>query len=428
MTNARDHFKNSFVEVNPDSHFPIQNLPYGIFSTSDNPAKRVGVAIGDWVLDLTVLEDRGLLSTAQLKGQKVFGRSTLNHFMALGRAAWLETRQIIQSLLSVENPVIRDDSTLREQALRQMSDITMHLPAAIGDYTDFYSSKEHARNVGTMFRGRENAMLPNWRHLPVAYHGRASSIVVSGTPLHRPQGQILPDGGTQPIFGPSREVDFELEMGHFIGPGSELGIPVPIDKAVDHIFGLVLVNDWSARDIQRWEYRPLGPFLAKNFATTISPWVVTLEALEPFRCPGPTQEPEPLPYLRSAGNWSFDIQLDIFLRTQKMDKPMLISRSNYRHLYWNMCQQLTHHTTTGCNLRSGDLLATGTISGPDPISYGSMLELAWRGTKPIQLPNGEERYFLADGDLVTFNGYCQGDGFRVGFGEVSGLVRPILTY
>jgi fumarylacetoacetase len=309
-----------------------------------------------------------------------------------------------------------------------MDEVVMHLPAKIGDYTDFYSSREHATNVGAMFRGAEKALQPNWLHLPVAYHGRASSVVVSGTNVRRPYGQILDDGARSPTFRPSREMDFELEMGFFVGPGNELGQTIPIAEAAGHIFGLVLVNDWSVRDVQRWEYRPLGPFLSKNLATSISPWVVTLDALEPFRCQGPEQEPEPLPYLQSEGHWAYDIQLEVHLQSKKMDGPALISRSNFRTLYWNMTQQLAHHSSSGCNMRPGDLLASGTISGPTNDSYGSMLELAWRGTRPVELPNGESRSFLEDGDRVTMTGWCQGEGHRVGFGEVTGKLLPAVRH
>jgi fumarylacetoacetase len=305
-----------------------------------------------------------------------------------------------------------------------MAAVEMHLPAVVGDYTDFYSSREHATNVGAMFRGPEKALQPNWLHLPVAYHGRASSIVPSGTDIRRPLGQIVEPGASQPSLTPSRELDFELEIGQFVGPGNGLGQPITIDEAADHIFGLVLVNDWSARDIQRWEYRPLGPFLSKNLATSISPWVVTLDALEPFRCPGPEQDPEPLPYLRNAGNWAYDIHLEVQLHSIAQNNPVTVSRSNARYLYWNMCQQVAHHTITGCNLRPGDLLATGTISGPTPDSAGSMLELSSRGERPLQLPGNETRSFLEDGDMVTMTGWCQGDGYRVGFGELSGRIVP----
>jgi fumarylacetoacetase len=320
---------------------------------------------------------------------------------------------------------LRDDAALRGEALVPMAAVVMHLPAEIGDYTDFYSSREHATNVGTMFRGAENALMPNWLHLPVAYHGRASSVILSGVDVVRPSGQTTRGDETTPTFGPSRLMDFELEMGFFVGPGNALGEPIPVAKAAEHIFGMVLVNDWSARDIQKWEYQPLGPFLAKNLATSISPWVVTLDALEPFRRPGPVQEPEPLPYLRREGGWAYDIHLEVQLQTEQMDGPVTISRSNFRYLYWNICQQLVHHTITGCNMRPGDLLASGTISGPTADSYGSMLELTWRGERPIELPTGETRKFLGDNDLVAMTGWCQGEGYRVGFGEVTGQILPV---
>jgi fumarylacetoacetase len=308
-----------------------------------------------------------------------------------------------------------------------MAEVEMLLPATIGDYTDFYSSREHATNVGSMFRGPDKALLPNWLHLPVAYHGRASSVVIGGTDLHRPKGQANADNAPAPSFGPTRALDFELEMGAFVGAGNNLGRPIPIGEAAHHLFGMVLVNDWSARDIQQWEYVPLGPFLAKNFGTSISPWVVPFEALEPFRTSGPTQDPAPLPYLRSTGDWAYDIQLEVSLQSEKMPQPMRICSTNFKYLYWNVCQQLAHHTVNGCNLRPGDLLASGTISGPTPESYGSMLELAWRGSKPLSLPDGERRAFLEDGDTVAMTGWCQGQGYRVGFGELSGKILPAIA-
>jgi fumarylacetoacetase len=303
----------------------------------------------------------------------------------------------------------------------------MHLPAEIGDYTDFYSSREHATNVGTMLRGPDNALMPNWLHLPVAYHGRASSIVVSGTPVRRPCGQSKPEKADAPVFGPSRSLDFELEVAAFIGPGNDLGRAIPIAEARDHVFGLVLLNDWSARDIQAWEYVPLGPFLAKNFATSISPWVVSLEALEPFRTAGPVQQPAPLRYLNLPGDTTYDIHLEVALQSAKMSRPQVVCRTNFKHLYWSLAQQCAHHTVNGCNLRPGDLLASGTVSGPAPDSFGSMLELAWRGTKPLTLTDSDQRSFLQDGDTVTMTGWCQGDGYRVGFGEVMGRVEPALA-
>jgi fumarylacetoacetase len=302
----------------------------------------------------------------------------------------------------------------------------MLLPVAIGDYTDFYSSKEHATNVGIMFRGKDNALMPNWLHLPVGYHGRSSSVVVSGTEVRRPSGQVMPDGAERPSFGPSRLLDFELEMGFFTGPPSDLGSPIPVERARDHIFGMVLVNDWSARDIQKWEYQPLGPFNSKNFATTISPWVVTLDSLEPFRRPGPQQDPEPLEYLRGEPERAYDIELEVWLQGEKMESAERISLSNAKYLYWNICQQLAHHTITGCNVRPGDMMASGTISAPDPGGFGSMLELTWRGSKPIAFANGEQRKFIQDGDTVTLTGWCRGDGYRVGFGEAAGKLLPAL--
>jgi fumarylacetoacetase len=412
----------SFIHTPPTHPFPLQNLPYAIFTPGRGGPRRAGVAIGDFVLDLSVLEQRELLPALSDGQRPIFAQPTLNPFMALGYDAWQQVRQTIQHLLDANTPTLRDDTALRQRALHPRTDITLHLPAEVGDYTDFYSSKEHANNVGAMFRDPEKALLPNWVHLPVGYHGRSSSIVLDGTPIRRPQGQTLPPGADSPRFGPSQELDFELEVGFFVGPGNPLGQPIPIEDAPRHIFGFVLVNDWSARDVQRWEYRPLGPFLAKSFATSISPWVVPLAALEPFRCPGPAQEPQPLPYLQSSGDWAFDVHLEVHLQSGAIAEPTTIARSNMRHLYWNVCQQLAHHTVGGCNMRPGDLLATGTISGPTPDSYGSLLELSWRGTRPLTLPNGETRTYLADGDRLMLTGWAQGDGYRVGFGQVSGQI------
>jgi len=413
----------SFVEVSSDSHFPIQNLPYGVFLRRGDRGPRAGVRIGDHVLDLKALQERGIGTTAPLR-PGLFDQPTLNAFLELGRPAWRAARELISTLLSTDAPTLRDDSELRTHVLVSVADIEMILPVAIGDYTDFYSSREHATNVGTMFRGKENALMPNWVHLPVAYHGRASSVVLSGTDIHRPRGQVMLDGSQHPVFSPSRLLDFELEMGFFVGPGNALGHPIPATEAQEHIFGLVLVNDWSARDIQKWEYQPLGPFNSKNFATSISPWIVTLDALEPFRCAGPVQVPEPLEYLRGAGDRSYDIDLEVWLQSQKMDAPVRICQSNFKHMYWNISQQLAHHTVTGCNVRPGDMMASGTISAPDPSGYGSLLELTWKGTKPLIFADGEQRKFLADGDIVAMTGYCRGEGYRVGFGQVTGKVLP----
>ncbi len=413
----------SFIKYSPDSHFPIQNLPYGVFKPRPDGNPRIGVAIGGFILDLSVLEDEGLLKNSSSE-KNLFNRSSLNLFMSQDKKVWKEIRTQLQSLLKEDNAELRDNKELRQEAFIEMQDAIMCLPVEIGDYTDFYSSKEHATNVGIMFRGKENALMPNWLHLPVAYHGRASSIVISGTDIVRPKGQTKPADAENPVFGASKLMDFELEMGFFIGNGNNFGNSISVDKAEEHIFGIVIVNDWSARDIQAWEYVPLGPFLAKNFATSISPWVVTLDALEPFRCASPKPEFEPLPYLQSKGDKTFDIQLHVYLQNEKLPEPFEICHSNFKYLYWNMPQQLAHHTVNGCNMQTGDLLASGTISGDTKESRGSMLEITWRGAEPIILPNGEERKFINDGDTVIMSAYCEGEGYRVGFGEVSGKILP----
>ena len=412
----------SFIEVHPNSDFPIQNLPYGVFSTEPNQKPRVGTRIGDWVVDLSVIDEEKLFD----KQYGFFVDPTLNRLMSAGRDVWREVRQRLISLLSSDSSPLKNDA-MRSRVFLPAKEIQMHLPVDIGDYTDFYASREHATNVGIMFRGKENSLMPNWLHLPVGYHGRASSVILSGEDVRRPRGQVLPANESSPQFMPSRSLDFELEMGFFIGTGNEQGEPIRADQAHEHIFGMVLLNDWSARDIQAWEYQPLGPFLAKNFATSISPWVVTMDALEPFRVAGPRQEPTPLPYLQTDSAYGYDIQLEVTLQSESMDMPHTISKSNMKYLYWNIVQQLTHHTVTGCNMRTGDLCGTGTISGPTKDSFGSMLELTWRGEKPITLPNGETRKFLQDGDTVAMKGYCQGDGYRVGFGDVSAKVLPALS-
>src|SRR5437660_9324294 len=350
----------SFIDVPRESHFPIQNLPFGIFRPRTGAA-RVGVAIGEYVVDLAALEQKEHFALGQ--DRQLFSTDSLNAFLALGRPAWRETRAILQHLLAADTPTLRDDSALRDRVFYAQKDVTMQLPARIGDYTDFYSSYHHAHNVGTMLRGPENALMPNWKWLPVAYHGRASSIVVSGTEVRRPHGQTKPPDASAPVFGPSKSLDFELETAFFVGPGNPLGQPVSVDQAEDHIFGIVLMNDWSARDIQTWEYQPLGPFLAKNFCTSISPWVVTLEALDPFRKPLAAQDPAPISYLKRANDFTFDIQLEARLQTAKMGQPQTITRSNFQNLYWSIAQQLAHHTVNGCNLQPADLLASGTISG-----------------------------------------------------------------
>ncbi|MCH8557823.1 MAG: fumarylacetoacetase [Balneolia bacterium] len=417
----------AFFDIPADSHFPIQNLPFGIFRPGAKRSARVGVAIGDYVLDLSVLDNHGFFDGPNLRGQDVFDERYLNEFMDLGKEARIEARQVISRVLSGEDDRLKNDADLRKRALIPMSEAVMELPVQIGDYTDFYSSREHATNVGTMFRGKDNALQPNWLHIPVGYHGRSSSVVVSGTDLHRPMGQTKADDADKPSFGPSRLVDFELEMGFFVSGGNDLGSTLSMKDVEDHIWGLALVNDWSARDIQKWEYVPLGPFLAKNFGTSISPWIVTPEALKPFRAEGPKQtNPEVLDYLKpERPDLTYDINLEVMLRGENMDKPHKICTSNFKYLYWSMAQQLVHHSITGCNMRTGDLLASGTISGPTEDSYGSMLELSWRGSKPLKFPNGEERKFLQDGDSVILTGWAQGDGYRVGFGNCEGKVLPV---
>lgn len=425
MCAATTKEKMSFIKVDANSDFSLHNLPYGIFSTPDNPRHRIGVAIGDQILDLSVIKSL-FQGPVICKHQDVFDQPTLNGFMALGYEAWKEARVTLQVLLSANESTLRDDVSLRSRAFVHQSAATMHLPADIGDYTDFYSSRDHATNVGTMFRGKENALMPNWLRLPVGYHGRASSVVVSGTPLRRPSGQMRPDQTKPPVFGPSKQLDIELEMAFFVGGETRLGESIPIKEAHKHIFGMVLMNDWSARDIQAWEYVPLGPFLGKNFGTTISPWVVPMEALLPFVEPNPIQDPEPLPYLQHPDPYTFNINLFVSLKGQDMADAATICKSNFKHMYWTMKQQLSHHTVNGCNVRPGDLMASGTISGSDPESFGSMLELSWRGSKTIDLGGGESRTFLKDGDTVTITGYCQGSGYRVGFGPCMGTILPAL--
>lgn len=410
----------SWISIPPDSDFTLHNIPFGVFSTEGHA--RVGIAIGNQVLDLAVLHESGLLDGLDLP-QRIFEDTVLNAYMALGKKVWTPTRNRIIQLLSEGNDELSGNRILCERAFFPQSEVTMHLPVQVGDYTDFYSSREHATNVGTMFRDPANALLPNWLHLPVGYHGRASSIVVSGTPFHRPKGQTMADDAIAPAFGPTRLLDFELEVAFIIGQPNALGEPVAVEKAEEHIFGMVLFNDWSARDIQKWEYVPLGPFLAKNFASHVSPWIVTMDALEPFRVDGPRQEPEVLPYLRSSGKHNFDIALEVQIAPEGQ-APHTVCRSNFKHMYWSMAQQLAHHTVNGCNMRVGDMCASGTISGPTPDSFGSMLEISWKGTKPVQMPDGTERRFIHDGDTVIMKGRCECNGVRVGFGEVSAKVLP----
>ncbi|WMN11295.1 fumarylacetoacetase [Marivirga salinae] len=411
----------SWVEVAKDSDFPIQNLPYGIFSTQGK-SPRAGVAIGDYILDLTEIQSAQLFKELNLP-ERIFDHPILNDFMELGKEVTVPVRERISELLQHDNQELQGNDQLKEHALIPQKDATMHLPIRVGDYTDFYSSESHATNVGTMFRDPDNALLPNWKHIPVGYHGRASSIVISGTPLHRPKGQTIAPDAKNPDFGPAKLVDFELEMAFITCGGNALGDAIPTKEAENYIFGFTLFNDWSARDIQKWEYVPLGPFLAKNFGSSMSPWIVTMEALEPFRIPGPKQEPEVLPYLKFAGDYHFDIDLQVGIQPKDSEEKV-VTNSNFKHMYWNVVQQLAHHTVNGCNINTGDVYASGTISGNDPSAYGSMLELSWKGTKPIQMPDGTERKFINDHDTVIMRGHGEKDGVRIGFGEVRTELLP----
>jgi fumarylacetoacetase len=409
----------SWVEVSPDSDFPIQNLPFGIFRT-ESQLPHVCCAIGDQLIDLKALHVMGYLENLPFKLEDL-AHDSLNRVMSYGKQHMSQLRSRVSKLLRSDMPDLRDKEHHVRQVLFRQDEVQFLLPIRVGDYTDFYSSMDHARNVGVMFRDPANALLPNWKHLPVGYHGRASSIVVSGTPILRPNGQTNPTDGPQPLFGPTKQLDFELEMAFVTFDGKPLGQSISTAEAKDYIFGLMLFNDWSARDIQRWEYVPLGPFLAKNFASTVSPWVVTLDALEPFKTPGPVQDPEVLPYLKYEGQHNYDINLQVVI-TPENSTETIVSKSNYKHMYWNMVQQLAHHTVNGCNIRCGDMMASGTISGPEEGSYGSMLEIAWKGTKPVQLNDGSSRTFIQDGDTVTLRGYAEKDGVRVGFGRCEGKI------
>ena len=342
--------------------------------------------------------------------------------MALGPKVWSRTRARISELLRNDHPELRDNEKLRRRALVPMADVKLHMPFTVAGYTDFYSSKEHATNVGVMFRGKDNALQPNWLHMPIAYNGRASTVVVSGTEVRRPRGQMKPPSADAPSFGPCKRLDFELEMGVVIGQPSPIGEMLSEKQAEEMIFGFVLLNDWSARDIQQWEYVPLGPFQAKTFATSISPWIVTLEALQPFRLQGPVQDPLPLPYLRQTQPNNYDLQLEVGLRAAPMNEAATICRTNFKYMYWSSVQQLVHHASSGCAMNIGDLLASGTISGPETNQRGSLLELSWNGSEAVELPGGDSRTFLEDGDSLVMRGWCQGDGYRVGFGEVEGTI------
>lgn len=413
--------RKSWLTVPKDSDFPIQNIPFGVFLTKEDVIT-IGTRIGDYAIDLGALQQLNYFEGIELTDD-MFMQDTLNDFISDGKKTWRLVRNRISDIFEHSNPLLRDNQEHCDIVIFKMEDVEMQLPVLIGDYTDFYSSKEHATNVGKMFRDPANALLPNWLHIPVGYHGRSSTIVPSGIPVHRPMGQTLPNGESTPVFGPSRSIDFELETAFITTDANIMGENIPINEAEDYIFGMVLLNDWSARDIQKWEYVPLGPFLAKNFASSISPWIVTMDALDPFRCKGPVQEPTPLPYLQQKGKHTFDINLEVYIEPENTEAS-LVSKSNFKYMYWSMSQQLAHHTSNGCRINSGDMMGSGTISGPTPDSYGSMLELTWGGKNPIKMNDGSERKFINDNDSVTIKGYCQNSSVRIGFGEVCNKLLP----
>jgi fumarylacetoacetase len=421
---ANNPDRKSWLPVEKDSDFPIQNIPFGVFITKDDIIT-IGTRIGEFAIDLGAFHQLGYFNGIPLTDD-LFMQDSLNDFIADGRKTWRLVRNRIADVFDVNNPDLQNNKKHKETIIFDVNEVEMLMPIDVGDYTDFYSSKEHATNVGKMFRDPDNALLPNWLHIPVGYHGRSSSVVVSGTPIRRPHGQTLPKGATNPVFGPSKLLDMELETAFITTAANYLGEPIPVNEACDEIFGMVLLNDWSARDIQKWEYVPLGPFLGKNFATSISAWIVTMDALEPYRCEGPKQDLEPLPYLKqNRTDTSFDIKLEAVLETENGDLNVL-SKSNFKYLYWSMAQQLAHHTINGCNVRSGDMMGSGTISGPTKDSYGSMLELTWGGKEPITLKDGTTRTFFKDGDNVVLRGHCENDTVRIGFGKCTGKILPAL--
>lgn len=418
---ANDPARKSWVDVPENSDFPIQNIPFGVFLTKDDVIT-IGTRIGNCAIDMGALQQLGYFEGIELTDD-MFMQDTLNDFISDGKKTWRLVRNRLAELFDTNNPRLRDNVVHKEIIIFSVDLIEMLLPVQIGDYTDFYSSKEHATNVGKMFRDSENALLPNWLHIPVGYHGRSSTIVPSGVPVHRPNGQTLANGELQPTFGPSKLVDFELETAFITTDANVMGEAVPVTEAEDYIFGMVLLNDWSARDIQKWEYVPLGPFLAKNFASSISPWIVTMDALEPFRVSSPVQAPKPLEYLQLEDNFTFDIHLQVSI-TPENASPTVVSKSNFKYMYWSMSQQLAHHTSNGCRVNSGDMMGSGTISGSTPDSFGSMLELTWGGKNPLKMTDGSERKFINDNDTVTMTGFCKNDSVRIGFGEVSSKLLP----
>lgn len=423
---ANDVNRTSWLEVKENSDFPIQNIPFGVFITSDDVIT-IGTRIGSYAIDLSALQQLGYFDGIELT-EGVFLQDTLNDFIAAGKKTWRLVRNRLADIFDANNPHLRDNASHREAVVFHLADVQVQIPVEVGDFTDFYSSREHATNVGKMFRDPNNALLPNWLHIPVGYHGRSSTVVPSGVPVHRPYGQTLPKGETQPVFGPSKRVDFELETAFITTCANSMGERLSVEEAEDHIFGMVLLNDWSARDIQTWEYVPLGPFLAKNFGSSISPWIVTLDALEPFRTASPVQDdPKPLPYLQQEGNHAFDIDLEVGILPEYGEEK-IVSKSNFKHLYWTMSQQLAHHTVNGCKINTGDLMGSGTISGPTADSYGSMLELTWGGQNPLTLHDGSSRTFIEDNDTVIMRGFCKNENVRIGFGEVRSKLLPAIPF
>jgi fumarylacetoacetase len=418
---ANNPARKSWLDIPANSDFPIQNIPFGVYITC-NDVITIGTRIGDYAIDLGAMQQLHYFEGIELT-EDLFMQDNLNDFISAGKITWRLVRNRIADIFDAANGQLRDNAAHRSQIICKVADVEMQLPVQIGDYTDFYSSKEHATNVGMMFRDPANALLPNWLHIPVGYHGRSSTIVPSGIPVHRPMGQTLPAGEESPVFGPSRLIDFELEMAFITTDANVMGENIPVHEAEDYIFGMVLLNDWSARDIQKWEYVPLGPFLAKNFASSISPWIVTMDALEPFRTKGPNQDPTPLPYLQQKGKHAFDIHLEVAIQPENGIETV-VSQSNFKYMYWSMSQQLAHHTSNGCRVNSGDMMGSGTISGPTPSSYGSMLELTWGGKNPVKLADGTERKFINDNDTVIMKGFCENQEVRIGFGEVSSKLLP----
>lgn len=417
-----DTITNSWIDVPANSEFPIQNLPYGVVKLP-NGKITTATRIGDTVIDLATIHSLGYFQGVPELKHNLFNSKSLNDFISCGKPVWKKVRKILLHLFGEANEEIKELLSGNELALFPIKEVEMILPVKIGDYTDFYSSIEHATNVGKMFRDPENALLPNWKHLPVGYHGRSSSIVISGTNIHRPKGQTKPANQENPTFGPSQRMDFELEMAFITGGSTELGETIPIEKAEEYIFGMVIFNDLSARDIQAWEYVPLGPFLGKSFGSVISPWIVTMEALDLFRTASPKQEPEVLPYLQYTGEKNYDLNLEVYIQPDN-EEENLVCKSNFKYLYWNMCQQLAHQSVNGCNINVGDLYASGTISGPTEDSFGSMLELTWSGSKPLKLKDGSERKFINDNDSVVMKAFGEKDGVRIGFGESRTKILP----